>query len=402
MSSAEPTPAQSAAREYIANPNFHQTFTLPSTAEHGELTVSYADIGRVSSSPSETDVNRNNISAILFMQGMFASRYVGTFMHAIAEKLGVRVLTVDRPGFGKSTDVPLHMRIPVWIELVPLLLAHVGIEHVSLMAHSAGAIYLLNTLYSCRDILHPARPFVALLAPWVDPSCSRVASMQAAQYLPTTVFSIWNRIPQFYLFKAGPAFASSGAVVSKVALSLPSIGSTGAAARNQETSEQDRNRNTLADKYGLSREMQINLETEIPKLMFSENTVGANSEALQCLRKGSGWTWGECNSYEKFVKELVQMERLLNRSDGHSGEEKAKLKVRTYFAASDAMVGKKGQLYMEGCWKGEDNATFRDVLNFESSTVLGVDHDGVVLSTEVLEKVFVLAGGVMSTPAAGP
>lgn len=64
---------------------------------------------------------------------------------------------------GRSTNVPLEQRIPVWIELVPYLLQHLGIRHVSLASHSAGTMFLLNTLQDCRDVLHPDRPFVALL-----------------------------------------------------------------------------------------------------------------------------------------------------------------------------------------------------------------------------------------------
>lgn len=64
---------------------------------------------------------------------------------------------------GHSTDVPLRQRVDVWIELVPRLLAHLQIEHVTLAAHSAGTIFLLNTLARCRNILHPDRPLVALI-----------------------------------------------------------------------------------------------------------------------------------------------------------------------------------------------------------------------------------------------
>lgn len=46
---------------------------------------------------------------------------------------------------------------------MPFLLAHLDIKHVALVSHSAGTIYLLNTLHHHRDILHPDQPFVALL-----------------------------------------------------------------------------------------------------------------------------------------------------------------------------------------------------------------------------------------------
>lgn len=64
---------------------------------------------------------------------------------------------------GKSTNVPLDKRVSIWVELVPRLLEHLSIKHVALMSHSAGTVFLLNTLVECRDILHPTKPFVALL-----------------------------------------------------------------------------------------------------------------------------------------------------------------------------------------------------------------------------------------------
>lgn len=64
---------------------------------------------------------------------------------------------------GHSTDVPLPQRLATWIEMVPRLLAHLQIKHVALAAHSAGTMYLLNTLFRCRDILDKNRPLVALI-----------------------------------------------------------------------------------------------------------------------------------------------------------------------------------------------------------------------------------------------
>ena len=59
--------------------------------------------------------------------------------------------------------MPLEDRIKVWLETVPALLKHLNVEHVSLLCHSAGTIYCLNTLYYLRDILHPEHPYVAMI-----------------------------------------------------------------------------------------------------------------------------------------------------------------------------------------------------------------------------------------------
>ena len=167
-----PPPPATDAQAYLAHPRFHQTFTLPATASHGALVFSYAEAGREGKRRGENDESvpddeeeEEDIPTVLLIPGMFASRYMATWpaVHAVAARMGVRVLAVDRPGMGASSEVPLAQRVPVWLELVPALLRHLGIRHVALVSHSAGTIYALNTLYRCRDVLHPKRPLVALL-----------------------------------------------------------------------------------------------------------------------------------------------------------------------------------------------------------------------------------------------
>lgn len=127
--------------ELISESRFHRRVTL--NTGYGALNVSFADIG------CETG------PVLLFMPGMFASRYPGVLLHVIAERAGVRLLVVDRPGMGASTDVPLGQRVAAWTDMLPRLLAHLGIPRVNLVAHSAGTMYLLNTWAQCRDYVNP-------------------------------------------------------------------------------------------------------------------------------------------------------------------------------------------------------------------------------------------------------
>ncbi|KAE8381251.1 Alpha/Beta hydrolase protein [Aspergillus bertholletiae] len=382
--SSNPNSPRAIALRYISHARFHRHYTHPATADHDSLTVTYADAG---STPSPATPSP---PTILFMPGMFASRYLGVFIHAIAEKLGVRVLIVDRPGMGNSSDVPLDKRLSIWVELVPRFLAHLGIDHVALVSHSAGTLYLLNTLFHCRELLHPERPFVALLAPWVDPSHSHVTSLKMAQYVPVNAFSVWNLIPKFFLLKAGPAFTSSGVAITKTS-NVISSGSIFSSDGGNDT-ELERNRRQIEAEYGLSRDVQAELDSLMLQFMFEESTVGANSEALQCLRKGadSGKMWGACNDYGAYVKELADLERRRHR---HTGEEK--LKVRAYFAGNDSMIGKTGQEYMEECWTC-NTENFKDAFDFETSTFAELNHDSVVQSAEVLKSIFLQAGGGLS------
>ena len=56
------------------------------------------------------------------------------------------------------------------------------------------------------------------------------------------------------------------------------------------------------------------------------------------------------------------------------------------------MIGASGQKYIEEIWGWKGNS-FEDVLDFDSVTVPGTDHDSVMQPIEILEQVFVDAGG---------
>lgn len=185
-----------------------------------------------------------------------------------------------------------------------------------------------------------------------------------------------------------PKIASaSGAAFDKISKSLPSSSGINAA----ETAPLERNRQKIESEYGLSVELQKELQPQTLKVMLGENMVGADSEALCCLRKGPAGLWGDCDDYAVFVKKLAELERSRRAEDG--GGNPDKLRIRAYFAETDAMIGKKGQSYMENCWKGNGGDEVLDVLDFTTTTVKETDHDSVVQSVEVLKQIFLDAGG---------
>ncbi|KAJ5647763.1 hypothetical protein N7490_004135 [Penicillium lividum] len=331
----------------ISSSCFHRRVTLET--ENGPLTVSFADIGCITG------------PAVMFLPGMFASRYTGIPLHPIAEHAGVRLLVVDRPGMGASTDVPLNRRLATWVDLFPRLLAYLGITRISLIAHSAGTVYLLNTWAQCRELLNPD---ITLLAPWVDPDYSRVTVMQMAQYIPAKAFTLWHRIPRFFVTQAGPVVASSGALLRQMSPK------SGVATEDNSSFLED---------YGISRTEQAELFRLAIPFMWEENTVGANSEALQCLRKSDGCDWGACSDYAQCAQVLAAREQSM---DGQAS-------LRVYFAATDALVGSRGQRYFEQCWQ----APGVEAIDFISTTVDKSDHDTVMQSGEVWGAIFASISG---------
>ncbi|KAJ5591695.1 uncharacterized protein N7459_002064 [Penicillium hispanicum] len=296
-----------------------------------------------------------------FMPGMFASRYLGIPLHAIAERAGVRLLVVDRPGMGASTDVPLAQRVAVWTDMLPRFLESLKIPRVSLVAHSAGTIYLLNTWAYCREYINPG---IAVIAPWVDPAYSRVGIMRAAQYVPTKAFALWNKIPRFFVTQARPVLSASGALVRQLSPS----GSGDAHEPAQDLSFLDDNWRRVERDYGIPLLEQKELAQLAIRFMHTENTVGANSEAVQTLRKDGGGSWGVCSDYAECARALA--------TNGYT--------LHAYFAAADALVGKQGQKYFEDCWR----APGVEAIDFASTTIEGSDHDTVTQSVDVWENIF--------------
>ena len=79
----------------------------------------------------------------------------------------VRSRTEELISIFRSTSVLTRRRafsdITIIAEIVPALLDHLRVKHVTLVSHSAGTIYLLNTVLHHRHVLHPRKPYVALL-----------------------------------------------------------------------------------------------------------------------------------------------------------------------------------------------------------------------------------------------
>ena len=101
-----------------------------------------------------------------------------------------------------------------YIDLVVALLAHLSVRHVAIITHSNGTIYTLNTLLHLRHILHPTKPFVAFLAPWVHPSHS--GSLTALSLVPEGLLNKWPSIVKLINTKVAPVFMFSGQIVNSI------------------------------------------------------------------------------------------------------------------------------------------------------------------------------------------
>ncbi|KAL4962972.1 alpha/beta fold hydrolase [Aspergillus stella-maris] len=354
----------------ISHLPFHRRVTL-TTPSYGPLTITYADIGTPTG------------PALLFCPGMFASRYLGIPHHVLAERAGVRLIVADRMGMGGSTDVKAEERVRVWVEIFPLLLEKLGVQKVGLACHSAGTMYLFNCWHKYPGLVS-GRVFV--LAPWIDPTHSKVTSMQAASYLPKGLFNYWHSIPRFFVTQASPVLASSGAVMRKMSGSMSSIsGLSGSKNDSQEESDKsflDANYKRIQRDYGVPVKESEEIARLCLKYMFDESTVGANGEALLCVRntKNGGADWGVCEDYGECAKTLRGLE----------GE--GKVELRAYFAEKDALTGSRGQRYFDECWKSS-TPDAEEGVKYVGRWVQGTDHDTLASAVEVWEEILGLVSG---------
>lgn len=217
-------------------------------------------------------------------------------------------------------------------------------------------------------------------APWVDPQHSKVAIMRAAQYIPSPAYSLFNGLSRFAARGMLTTVSSSEAVLSTFGLGKPSEEEEHVAKSWNEA-----NNLRIEKECGVSVPLQLALNDQTMRHIFSESTDGSNDEARHCARKAPQGSWGVAEDYSAYVSDLAALER----SRGKASTDRdiaAKLTVMAFFATTDSIVGNGGREYVEKCWKGSPGG-FDDAFNFSSRIIEGSDHDGLVLSFEMWNAV---------------
>ena len=241
---------------------------------------------------------------------------------------------------------------------MPALLAHLHVKHVALISHSNGTIYLLNTILHLRYILHPTKPYVALLAPWVDPTHSGCLTYLA--YVPDAMLSKTSVLIKFFINNINPALMFSSGVVK-------SIGKNTTSGVESDTPE-------FMDYDPEIKSLEPELNNIIPKLMFSGENPGASDEAFLCLRRGK-YTWGAFRDYDEAVQMVVKQERDLTvHSSTSDGRKVEKLRVEVFFAEKDGLVGNRGEEWFRKCWT---DAAPDDYIIYTPETVPGTGHEDI-------------------------
>lgn len=157
-----------AVSEYVASPKLTQRIRHPTSGR----VIAFSEVG---------DPKGHMVLCCL---GMGLTRYLMAFYDELARSLGLRLVTLDRPGVGESgpyvsdagtplswpgklTTIAASMTTLTLPDDVAIVCNHLKVTKFSILAHSAGAIYALAT---ALRIPQHIRGRIHLLAPWIPPS----------------------------------------------------------------------------------------------------------------------------------------------------------------------------------------------------------------------------------------
>jgi hypothetical protein len=275
-------------------------------------------------------------------------------------------------------------------EMVPQFLRHLDIPYISLASHSGGSIYLLNTLLVYPHLLHPHKPYVCLFAPYVRPTHSKVVLWQITSQLPTPLLGKFASIAKVVNNNVMPLIGLSG--------SLPSFFSTPGSVRPSLTSATSRSRassvsshNSYNDDLDMDDPSVLkDLRDYIPMFLFAECLDGVSDDVQLFLKPHSVWcspsmVWSDIDHFVPLLSKIIKED---GRLDGHT----RMLTIDAFHAASDIMVGEKGQRWWDACWLPGRSSTSSARSNppelvqqyshqsyeYRSEVVRGTDHDFLV------------------------
>ncbi|KAF9535826.1 hypothetical protein CPB83DRAFT_802445 [Crepidotus variabilis] len=173
LTMAKPTPSQAVA-QYLRSTRLTTLLKLtrsPHASQDNPLTVSLSDLG-----------NPNGYPVVVFL-GLGCVRHIMGLYDEMAECLGLRVITIDRWGLGRTEPRSKSAKgIIQWASAVEEVLDQLHIGQCSVMAHSAGAPYALS--FANRQPSR-IRGDVCLLAPWVGGSEN--SGYRWLKYVPNTI-----------------------------------------------------------------------------------------------------------------------------------------------------------------------------------------------------------------------
>jgi pimeloyl-ACP methyl ester carboxylesterase len=303
-------------------------------------------------------------------------------LDTLATKHDIRIIHPDRPGIGGSNSVPIEERIPVYLAMIPHLLQHLGIEHISLAAHSFGTIYALNMLLLYPNLLDQRNPYVAFFAPWVHPDHTGIRYLQAAELLPAGMIGKFSSVARWVNKSVLPVVGMSTGLSASVADSLKGlVPLSNAAAVPPLDPSTEGQRRTGDNTHGLDLNDPMvvkELRDLIPTYLFAENIDGVGQDTQLCLRKPRSVPWSTSSRrWEGFDDAVSQLRAIVVEAQEVQGGRR--WVVDAFHAETDALVGEKGRVSFDRSWfDKETDAHEQPGITYRSQVVDGSDHDFIL------------------------
>lgn len=235
--------------------------------------------------------------------------------------------------------------------MIPQLLAHLNVEHVSLASHSGGVLYALNTLITYPHLLHPKTPFATFFAPWVHHSHTGVLSMSATELLPAPLIGKFGSVARFVNSNIMPVAGFSSGLLNGVKNSLPSSPAVPPVLIDPNAPPQSDSAASDGVLDLHNPEVVEEVRELIMTYVFAESTDGASADAQLFLKRPHtttwcmpGLPWSDLDSFIPLLEALIEREKQQNDAT-------RKWAVDVYHAESDNMVGEKGGKFFDKCWR---------------------------------------------------
>ncbi|ETS84158.1 hypothetical protein PFICI_02183 [Pestalotiopsis fici W106-1] len=271
---------------FLADERFSKVFTYPPDPAQGRpnaLRISYADYGY------RNTENPNVEKVFLFFGPLLGSRMLHIAKDALAKEYGVRIINADRPGFGDTPDVDAEGRLAFWRKALFALLQHLQIRHVHLGAQSAGTVYAVDFILHYPEMLYSHNAYLAIGAPWIHPSHSRIWYM-----------SVTNALPRFLLVQVDK-LASLFSVVSAPILET-SFGLTSALGTWFATQPAGDDASTAVDPAVAFAEA---LDPKLADFIYAMPVHGISNESIVLMKKTQGTSgWADWVDYDVLVPRL--------------------------------------------------------------------------------------------------
>jgi pimeloyl-ACP methyl ester carboxylesterase len=140
-------------------------------------TLAYAEHGDAGGTP------------VLFFHGLPGSRLTRHPDESVATRIGIRLFTFDRPGYGRSSAQP-GRRIVDWAGDVEQFSSGVGLKRFAVVAWSGGAPYALAAARALRNRVERV-VLVAPIAPLAGTSAARDLSPALRRRVRVARFAPW-------------------------------------------------------------------------------------------------------------------------------------------------------------------------------------------------------------------